>query len=219
MKKLLPLAALAALVLNSGCVTGQRTIDLAGPPTAPAAATVAAVKGKVCITAVTDHRTFQNKPSDPSIPSIDGNVAKLTPDKQDKMIGRQRGTWGNAAGDIALPAGDSVTQRVRALVTQGLRARGYEVTDDAGAPTTVAVTVDEFWSWMTPGMWALTFEAKLHCVITLKNAAGSATLDVRGKGLNHGQFAKNENWQQAFEPAFKDFLANLDTELGKAEPK
>jgi hypothetical protein len=43
------------------------------------------------------------------------------------MIGRQRNTFGHAMGDIMLPAGESLTKRVRALVEQALKQNGYQI--------------------------------------------------------------------------------------------
>jgi hypothetical protein len=35
---------------------------------------------------------------------------------------------------------------------------------------------------------------------------------VKGYGLNHGQVAKNGNWQEAYDPAFEDFITNFGTQ-------
>jgi hypothetical protein len=154
----LPIIALigVAIVLQTGCVTGRRSLALPVPSHDIPPAT----QGKVYIAAVTDDREFQNKPSDPSIPSIDGDVTNLSVQEKDRMIGRQRNTFGHAMGDIGLAADDSVTKRVRLLVEQGLRRKGYEIGSYANGPYTVAVSVKEFWAWMTPGFIALTFEAE-----------------------------------------------------------
>jgi uncharacterized lipoprotein YajG len=204
----LPLIALvsAAIVLQTGCVTGRRTLDLSVPTTSGAPAPTA---GNVYIASVTDNREFQNKPSDPSVPSIDGDVSTLSAAAKDQMIGRQRNGFGKAMGDIALPSGDSVTKRTRLLVEQGLIRKGYAISTDAHSPTVVSVAVKDFWAWMTPGFVALTFEAKVSCVISVTDRSGTRTVLVNGYGLNHGQVAKNENWQEAYDPAFEDFLANF----------
>ena len=203
----IPLLALigVAVVLQTGCVTGRRTLSLPISTQESHATT----KGSVYIATVTDNRHFENKPSDPSVPSIDGDVTKLSVQAKDRMIGRQRNTFGKAMGDIGLAENDSVTKRARLLVGEGLRRKGYEVTDDPKAPTTVGVSIDEFWAWGTPGFWALTFEAKLQCTISVTNAAGAQTAIVRGHGINHGQVAKDVNWQEAYDPAFEDFMTNL----------
>jgi hypothetical protein len=202
-----PLIALigVVVVLQTACVTGRRSLSLA----VPSQDTPAATQGKVYIAAVTDDREFQNKPSDPSTPSINGDVAKLSPQEKDQMIGRQRNAFGNAMTDIALPAGDSVTRRTRLLVEQGLMRKGYEISEDPGAAKSVTVSVKEFWAWMTPGFFALTFEAKLSCSISVTDAGGVHTAIVRGNGLNHGQAAKDGNWQEAYDAAFEDFISNF----------
>jgi hypothetical protein len=198
----------AAIVLQTGCVTGRRTFSL------PVAShnIPAATHGKVYIASVTDDREFQNKPSDPSIPSINGDVTKLSVQEKDRMIGRQRNGFGGAMGDIALPTDDSVTKRARLLVQQGLMRKGYEITADPSAPKSISISVKEFWAWMTPGFLALTFEAKLSCLIAVTDATGVRTTIVKGYGINHGQVVKDGNWQEAYDPAFEDFIANFGTQ-------
>jgi uncharacterized lipoprotein YajG len=202
-----PLIALigAAIVLQAGCVTGRRTFELQVPTSEVPAATA----GKVYIAGVTDDREFQNKPSDPSIPSIDGDVTKLSAADKDQMIGRQRNGFGKAMGDMALPPGESVTNRARLLVEQGLKRKGYAISTDPHSPNVVTVSVKDFWAWMTPGFVALTFEAKVACLISVTNTTGTYTTLVKGYGLNHGQFAKDGNWQEAYDPAFEDFITNF----------
>ena len=208
----LPLLALigVTVVFQTGCVTGRRALSL---PVSTHEAQSAS-RGQVYVASITDNRQFQNKPSDPSIPSIDGDVTKLSAAEKDRMIGRQRNSFGKAMGDIALKENDSVTKRVRSLVEEGLRRKGYSITDDPKAAVAALVSVDEFWGWGTPGFWALTFEAKIQCTITVTNAAGSHNAIVKGYGINHGQVAKDVNWQEAFDPAFEDFMTNLGTQWG-----
>jgi uncharacterized lipoprotein YajG len=195
----------AAIVLQAGCVTGRRSFELQVPTGEVPAATA----GKVYIAGVTDDREFQNKPSDPSIPSVDGDVIKLSAAEKDQMIGRQRNGFGKAMGDIALPPGESVTNRARLLVEQGLKRKGYAISADPHSPNVVTVSVKDFWAWMTPGFVALTFEAKVSCLISVTNSTGTYTTLVKGYGLNHGQVVKDGNWQEAYGPAFEDFIANF----------
>lgn len=112
-------------------------------------------------------------------------------------------------GDIALADNETVTKRVRGLVEEGLRRKGYEVSNDPAVPTSIAISVEEFWAWMTPGFFALSFEVKVATSLMLKGAHGSAKMVVKSHGLNHGQVAKDGNWQEAFEPAFEQFLWQL----------
>jgi uncharacterized lipoprotein YajG len=200
--------SIAAIAL-SGCVTGRRTFDL---PVNSAVAP-AGNRGTVYIASVTDDRHFEIDPSDPSVPSVDGDAAKMSATQRDRMIGRQRNGFGRAMGDVSLPAGDSVTRKVRSLVEEGLIQNGYRVSNDPKTPQSVAVSIRNFWGWMTPGFFALTFEAKINCAITAAGPRGVHTIIVKGYGINHGQFAKDANWIQAFAPAFNDFESNLATQL------
>lgn len=202
--------AAAILVVQTGCVTGRRELTLAAPTDG---LSNSATAGRVFLAAITDDRQFQNKPDDPSTPSINGDVTKLSAEDKDRMVGRQRNGFGHAMGDVSLAGNDSVTKEVRTLVEQGLQRKGYRLTQNSDAPNVMKVSTTEFWSWMTPGFFALSFEAKIQCAITVTNGAGSHTLIVKGYGLNHGQFAKDANIVQAFDPAFADFLVNFATNV------
>ena len=150
------------------------------------------------------------------MPSVDGDVAKLSAAQKDQVIGRQRDSFGLAMGDISLPAGDSVTKRVRLLVEQALTKNGYQVSADANGPNSVAVSVNKFWTWNSPGFWTLKFDARLTGTVTVNNADGGPhTFVVSGYGHSLGQVAKNANWQEAFQLAFDDFVTNLSSELNK----
>ncbi len=209
MKKYLLILSLAAVLLHSGCVVGRRTVSLAVPSLGVGAEPL----GVLRIASVDDNRVFQNKPADPSMPSIDGDVTGMSSDQKSVMIGRQRNTYGKAMGDIALPSGDSVTSRARALLEGAFKRRGYTISTDASTPNTATVSVDEFWAWFTPGMWSVTFEARVYCTIMLQRGDSTAKLVIKGYGINRGQVAKDANWQLAFDRAFHDFLVKFDTEL------
>lgn len=198
--------------LTSGCVVGRRTVGL----DVPAVPSMGASKGEVAITSVADNRRFENEPKDPSTPSIDGDVKTLTSEGKAMMIGRQRNTYGGAMGDIALPAGQSVPQQTRSLVEAALRARGYNVTSNDSAPAKVSASIDEFWAWFTPGMFSVTFEARINCALTLSKDGKNVQISVLGYGKNSGQAASDENWKEAYDRAYKDFLQKLDQELAKA---
>jgi hypothetical protein len=179
-----------------------------GAPTNP--------KGDVRIESVTDHRRFENKPSDPFVPSVDGDLAALTPQEKDRMIGRQRNTYGKAMGDVALPAGDSVTNLARLLVAQAIQQRGYRIVTEAGTGNSIKVAVDQFWGWSTPGMFSIAFEAQVQCTLTLQKGEQTKTVSILGYGKNNAQVAKDANWQLAYDRAFKDFTEKMGPALDQA---
>ena len=130
MNKLLQVITVLFLILLTGCPFGRRTVDLPVQSflNSPGG------KGEIFIGSIEDKRVFQNQPSDPSMPSIDGNVHSLTPKEKGLMVGRQRDGYGRARGDIALPADDSVVDRTRRLLEEGFSSRGYSITSDSSAP-------------------------------------------------------------------------------------
>lgn len=208
---LLFLCALAA-TLQTGCVIGRRALPLSVP--ALPAAQIA--RGEAAVTSVTDRRVFQNKPSDPSTPSVDGDVNTYSADQKAAMIGRQRNGWGHAMGDISLPPGGTVTQTGRQLVEEALKHHGYRITSSSSAGATASVVINELWAWMSPGAFTLDFQAKVNCTVTLRKGGRSTVVVVSGYGLNHGQVAKNENWREAYEIAFRDFLEKFDIAAAQA---
>lgn len=212
MNKLLQLITVLFLILLTGCVVGRRTVDLSVPSVPKSAGE----KGQIFIGGIEDNRFFQNEPSDPSVPSIDGDVNSLTQKEKAMMIGRQRGGFGNAMGDVALPPDDSVVQRTRRLLEEGFKRRGYTITSDSNAANSASAKIDQFWAWFTPGFVMISFEARVNCTIKLTKSDVSSTIVIEGYGSNKGQVASDANWQVAYSRAFRDFLARLDSRLVEA---
>ncbi len=215
----LPFAGLALLlVLASGCVAGRRAIDLPLPTAAPTPATAPSTgaRGMFQLGEVTDARTFGNEPRAPSTPSIDGDVSTLSADQKQTFIGRQRNGYGAAVGDIVLAPGQSVPERVRALLASGLRARGYTVTESASSGPSARVKVSEFWAWFSPGAFSVSFEARIRATLEVLRDGNTNSIEVEGQRLNRGQMASDDNWQLAYSRAFEAFLTNLDKALGEA---
>lgn len=204
---------LASVASQVGCVTGRREISLSVPQ---AASPSASARGTVAIASVTDARVFQNKPSDPSTPSVNGDATKLSDQEKSRMIGRQRNTYGKAMGDVALPEKETVEGVTRQLLEQGLKKRGYQIGADANAGLSANVTITDFWAWFSPGMWSIDFEARVQCTVVLRREGKAGTLVIKGHGINSGQFASDANWREAYERAFQDFLGKMDAELEKA---
>lgn len=216
MKKLLIVSALISLVgaFQTGCVVGRRTLAL---PVPTATTEAPAQKGTVYLESVTDDRHFENKPEAPSTPSIDGDVNTLSAEQRSMMVGRQRGGFGNAMGDIALPTGETVQKRATALFEQALKARGYSLSSDAStASTTAKIGVSEFWAWCTPWGFAISFEARVTCKIVLKTPVSPKEIVVSSFSRNLGQVISDANWQLAYTRAFEELLQKLDTELAAA---
>lgn len=214
MKPSIILSLCFIMVSVTGCVTGRRSFDLSVPSMGTDSSAV--IKGTVLIGKITDDRHFENKPSSPSTPSVDGDVSQLSSSTKNALIGRQRNTFGMALGDIVLPEGENVQGKVAALLTEGLKQSGYSITATSAEGNSVSAEIEQFWEWMTPGAIALTFEAKITCRIEVFINGKHAIFHVNGYGLNHGQVARDGNWQKAYTIAYKDFLSDLAVQLKDA---
>jgi hypothetical protein len=144
---------LAHLVL-AGCATG-RSVVTAGIDAGANPAQGTAVR----IDAVEDARAFTVSPPSPAMPSLMGNEIG---DKSvtSRAVGRKRGGFGAALGDVLLPEGTSVAALVQSAVARGLRESGYRVLErgDPGYERAVPIKlrVEQFWSWFNPGFAAVT---------------------------------------------------------------
>lgn len=201
-------------LFGSGCVMGRRTVDLQMTPLA-VSPTLAGTSRDIVLGPVTDERRFQNKPADPSIPSVDGDVMKTPPGELKRMIGRQRNMYGGAMGDVALPAGQTVEAKMFDLIKWVLESRGHQVsTQSETAPADcIEVKINQFWAWFTPGFAYVTFEARIQCELIITRDKLTTSILVSGYGENKGQVASNENWQLAYSRAFDHFRGNLAIEL------
>ena len=182
---------------------------------APELASTGQAKGEVFIGTIEDNRAFEQSPRDPSTPSVNGDLSSTSKDQLSTLIGRQRNGYGKAMGDVALPAGQTVTTEARELLTKGFERRGYTVTNNANAPVKVNVAIDEFWGWFSPGFWAVSFETRISTDLTVTTNGGDKTVTVAGYGRNSGQVASDANWQLAFSRGFEDFLNKLDQALSE----
>lgn len=198
-----------AVIFLSGCVVGRRTIDLE----IPSKQGDTSKNASVTVVNVEDFREFLNNPAQPSIPSIDGDYRNMSKLELSGMIGRQRNGFGKAMGDIGLPSGITVQDKTRLLIEEGLKARGYTIGDSPDSDYQVDVKIEEFWAWFTPGMWALSFEARIKCIVTIKGETKVEEITVTGYGKNSGQVASDPNWQLAYTRAFESFLLNFNAEL------
>jgi len=214
MKTSLLMSVLVLAALSTGCVTGRRVVPLElGAVSAPPAD---ASRGGVVLEPVVDARKFENKPKEPSTPSVGGDVAALSAADRSQAIGRQRNTYGKALGDVFLPAGQSVEGLVDSVLVDGFQRAGFTVLRKSTGEevATVSAEIEQFWGWMTPGMFTIPFEAHIEASIVLKSGNGQvARLSVTGIGRNQAQVASNGNWQVAYARAFDDFRQKLDAEL------
>lgn len=137
-------------LLAAGCAASRSELAVSVPKPS-AAPTKAAVK----IVNVADKRAFQVDPRQPSIPSVRGNEIGNTA-LTSRAVGRKRGGYGNAWGDVVLPEGQTVSGLVEQVLSAALADKGYAVVEQgaAGYDTALPLSADiiKFWSWVNFGL-------------------------------------------------------------------
>ena len=159
-RKLMAAVMLTAVLLMSGCATSRSEIKLKDPMVVEPAATATSAQHVVVIGKITDERVFADAPDDPSTPTLGfGGADKATDDVKARAVGRKRNSWGKALGDVLLQPGQTVEAVIRQNLVAAFEQAGYQVKGegDAGSsPLMVDVHIKQFWSWFTPGFFAIT---------------------------------------------------------------
>lgn len=206
-------AALTAVtVLATGCATNRGILDVRVPAVPnPSASKV------VKIVSVTDNRVFELKPKTASVPSLKD---KAINDKSitSRAIARKRNAYGKALGDIVLPEGRTVCDLVKESLTQSLREKGYSVVEPTapGADKAIPVQaeIQQFWSWFTPGFWALSLE--FEAIVNLKAdqiLVHGQEQKVRGYVQLHSQAATTRAWVNTIQKGLEDLNGKTKAEL------
>lgn len=199
------LCTLVVSLSAAACVNGTRQIEL----DVPSSNSVSEKSGLIYIASINDSRVFKHKPRKPETPSISGKLDKKTPEELSTFIGRQRNGYGGAVGSVALKEGSTVQQEARKVLTAGLEARGYQVSDSADNARAINIDIQKFWAWMVPGFISIGFESEVE----LGLESGGKTALAYGKGNNEGQVASNANWALTYKRAYQNLLDQLDAAL------
>jgi len=210
MKIIKLLISLSLLTTMTACVTGTRNINLEVPETSTASQKL----GAVYIASVTDSRAFEKKPKKPEIPSVKGGPESKSTEELNAYVGRQRNGYGGAMGSVSLGEGKTVQSEVKALLTAGLKANGYDVASSPQqAGKNLDVDIQEFWAWMVPGFVSVGFESRVGLKLSVDGSEQSQLIE--GFGNNEGQVASNANWELTYKRAYQDFLSKFGETLKK----
>jgi len=207
------LLCLPVLFLGSGCATNRGILDVRVPEHHNPASGPA-----VRIARVTDKRVFEKSPRVASIPSLKGGEIE---DKTITLraIARKRNGYGKAMGDILLPEGRTVEDLVREALAKSFRDAGYRVVEDASGlnekTVPVEADIEQFWSWVTPGFWAMSmeFEAKVNIKGDVPPFGDGET--VRAYVELHTQGAGTRAWMNTLNKGIEAFVAETKKRLAK----
>lgn len=206
--------SLTCLLLLGGCATSRSELDITPPTTTNATPTIAGKE--VLVTVVSDKRIFQANPPSADIPSLDPGRDQNTAIKA-RAVGRKRNTFGKALGDILLKEGQTVESLTAASIRQAFVEKGYKVLDSkeqaTGNTVFVEATIDKFWSWFSPGFWAITLNTEIASGVSIKSAEKDTTAAVSVKASEHFQVAAEGNWTKVINNALRAFVDELKTKL------
>ncbi|ADE12369.1 hypothetical protein [Sideroxydans lithotrophicus] len=199
------LMLIAALAVLTGCATSRSEVKLGGMDTANYTVTKSKV---VLIRSVTDERVFEQEPSDPSTPSLGGEGANgASADTKARAIGRKRGGFGKALGDVLLENGQTVAGVVRENLTTAFKQAGYRTTSSAAeagpSPMIVDVHIKQFWAWVQPGFWALTLNSHITTDLEISGTAAPTVVSVSEKDSR--QLVTDSAWIEIVDKTLKDY--------------
>ena len=205
-----------------GCATSRSEIKIEPQKASPPAAVgVPASHGAVVIRSITDERAFQEAPSDPSIPSLGfGGAAGATADVKARAIGRKRGSFGKAFGDVLLENGQTVVGVMRDTVVAAFQDAGFAVVEDghegSAAATPVDVHIKQCWAWFNPGFWAITLSANVGTDVKIGDAPA---LSVLTHAEDSRQMATDSAWMEIIAKGLEAYRADLAAKLKMLPPE
>jgi uncharacterized lipoprotein YajG len=195
------------LAMMTGCATNRSIVSLERPETGAAVQP----SGKtVYIKEVADKREFQDNPPSQEIPSLGFEGASAATDAVKKRaIGRKRNTFGKAIGDFLLEEGQTVESVVGAALRHAFKNMGYtpvsspaEVKADT---VVVSASVEKFWTYMTPGFWALTLSCDIATTVTVEKAGGIKKETVSVKQDGSYQIGTESNYMEVVNQALDSY--------------
>ncbi|MCW5752938.1 MAG: flagellar biosynthesis protein [Alphaproteobacteria bacterium] len=220
MNRKLRLAALfAVLCLLAGCATSRSVVDLGAAGAEP----VNPAQGQeVVIATVEDARVFETAPRSPDIPSLSPSEAN-DPGIRARAIARKRNTFGQALGDVLLPEGQTVSDATQRAIVAAFRRAGYRVLapGDAGheRAVPVAARIERYWTWFTPGFWAVTVQNRAEVTLSGALPALQGGLTVTSEVSESMQAVFESDWQQVSAEGLAALSARLTAALNARRPQ
>lgn len=210
-------AALVLLLVSvtfGGCATSRSEISLSSPEATPTPQ--AATKGRaVVIRSVIDERVFEEAPRVASTPSLGfGGALQASEDVKARAVGRKRGGFGKAMGDVLLENGQTVVGLVRNNLTTVFQQAGYRVASEGAtepASLVVDVHIKQFWAWFQPGFWAITLNANIETGLEVSGTASPITISVHAEDSR--QMATEGAWLEIVEKALLTYRTEAAARL------
>ncbi|NVJ53736.1 MAG: flagellar biosynthesis protein [Campylobacteraceae bacterium] len=169
----------------------------------------------VYIKEVKDNRTFEFNPIDPNIPSLSPDEIN-TNEVKTRAIARKRNAYGKGLGDILLKKGQTVSSLMKENIEIAFKELGYKVIKDEKNITTdtkiVNVDINKFWSWMTPGFWAITLSTEISTNLKI-NTINKEEINVFTK--DYYSVGTESNYVKVIKTALKMHIEEVKTKIDK----
>lgn len=198
--------------LLAGCAATRSELDV--PVEKP---TVTPTKAVVNIAEVTDKRHFEVDPRSPTTPSVRGGEIDnkaLTA----RAVGRKRGGFGNAWGDVVLPEGKTAAGLIAEVLAAALAEKGYAVVV-RGSPEydkalPLSAEVLKFWSWFSPGFATIsvTNESLVRLVGPWPVAENDREVAGHAKIDSH-MVITDSDWAELLKQGTQDLKKNVEAVL------
>ncbi len=197
---------IAAALLLGGCATSRTELQL-DTGSRGAATAVRADAPVAVIRTIVDERRFEQSPDEPSTPSLGFEGAdKASAELKARAIGRKRGGFGKALGDVLLQPGQTVHSVVRDSLGSALRQAGYKVLDQAPAgssPLLIDVRIVKMWAWIQPGFWAISVNTDIATELSLSDPGKAISVSVHTEESR--QMVTESAWLEALQKALEAY--------------
>lgn len=217
MKKLIALFLVSVFALT-GCATNRGYLGIQVPTNS-----ITNPNGEqVYIRSITDNRQFQEKPRNPSTPSLGfGGLAAADQEMKSRAIARKRNGYGKALGDILLEEGQTVQSVIYEATRNSLYSLGYDVVNNPEEAKSdaivVDISIDKFWAWFMPGVWTLSLKSEITTVNTITAPRSHSPITITASSRNYCQMANTANWRKTLKLVVDDFIKKAELELRNLE--
>jgi hypothetical protein len=198
-------------LVMTGCATNRSQVSIQQPS---AVAQVQPNGKRVFIKVVTDSRQFQEKPKTQDIPSLgfEGSSA-ATEEAKKQAIGRKRNTFGKAMGDIFLDKGQTVETVIAGTLQQAFSDMGYNIVKNEqeayGDALVITAKIESFWTYMTPGMWAIKLSCNISTQVNGAIADKNELENITVKAEGNYQMATDSNYMEVVQQALSQYVEQV----------
>jgi hypothetical protein len=130
-----------------------------------------------------------------------------------RAIGRKRGGFGMALGDVLLPEDQTVSLLIGSAMASGFRQADYRVLTPVDPGYDKAVPIEahvlKFWSWLHVGFWGLVVHNDAEVEVTGPLPALKHKLTVYGGAEESMDIVFESDWQKVSSKGLDNFSQNL----------